>query len=359
MKLRLITLLLAASGLLAQYTPPSGGGGGGGATIPSTTNIICGDGAGNGAQCSPTLAPGAVVPTSRTVAGKALSGNITIACSDLSNGATGCSTAAQTVSYSTVSFSTTPTFTVGANTHIQNFQITLTNNVTSSTLTTTNATSGQDIAFKICQDGTGSRTFVWPTNVINPGSIPTTLSTCGKQVFRYDGTNAVAFGPMVSDGATAGIQTASGFLTLPTAPATLGTAGPGVGVHSSVTLSTGNGTYAVVGWDTNDWDTSGGALHSTSVNTGRFTANSAGHWMMICSGSLSSNNAMFVQMRVNGTQVYGITGTTGIGFNSAQTSQLLNMANGDYVECLFDGIGGVQTISSGIAGNSAQFFKVF
>lgn len=126
-----------------------------------------------------------------------------------------------TPSYTTVSFSATPTFTVGANTNPQNFQITMTAPVTGSTLTTTSATTGQDIAFKICQDATGSRTFVWPTNVINPGSIPTTASTCGKQIFRYDGTNAVAFGPMVADGSTPGIQTPTGFLTLPTGSGTL------------------------------------------------------------------------------------------------------------------------------------------
>jgi len=261
--------------------------------------------------------------------------------------------------YTTVSFSTTPTFTVTARTSVENFQITLTGNVTSSTLTTTNATNGQDIAFKICQDGTGSRTFVWPTNVVNPGAIPTAASTCGKQVFRFDGTNAVAFSPMVTDGATPGIQTATGFLTLPTGTQTLGTAGPGVGAHSSVNLSTGNGTYAVVGWDTNDWDTSGGVLHSTSVNTGRFTANSAGKWFMTCQGSLTSNNAVFVELRVNGTTAYAGNGTTAVGFNAVQVSHLLNLASGDYVECLFNGIGGVQTVASGLGSNSVEFFKVF
>lgn len=134
-----------------------------------------------------------------------------------------CSTAAP--AYTTVSFSATPTFTVGAATNPQNFQITLTGNVTSSTLTTTSATTGQDVAFKICQDGTGSRTFAPPANLINFGSIPTTASTCGKQIFRYDGANAVAFSPMVSDGATPGINTPTGFLTLPTGSGTLATTG--------------------------------------------------------------------------------------------------------------------------------------
>ena len=123
--------------------------------------------------------------------------------------------------YTTVTFSATPTFTVTASTTVQDFQITLTGNVTSSTLNLTSATTGQDIGIKICQDGTGGRTFAWPSNVIGFGAITTTLSQCSKQIFRYDGTNAVAFGPMVNDGATPGIQTSSGFLTLPTAPDTI------------------------------------------------------------------------------------------------------------------------------------------
>ena len=66
--LRTIALCLVAVGCAAQtVSPPSGGGGGGGgATIPSTTNLIKGDGAGNGADAG--FAPAAVV---QTVAGPA------------------------------------------------------------------------------------------------------------------------------------------------------------------------------------------------------------------------------------------------------------------------------------------------
>ena len=59
--LRTIALCLVAVGCAAQtVSPPSGGGGGGGgATIPSTTNLIKGDGAGNGADAG--IAPTTVV----------------------------------------------------------------------------------------------------------------------------------------------------------------------------------------------------------------------------------------------------------------------------------------------------------
>jgi hypothetical protein len=189
----------------------------------------------NGANCTVTNSSGSTV--SFTCSQTNITGNAATAtnlasypslCSGgqfsqgLSSGSNNCGIpSSQAPSYTTVSFSSTPTFTVGSNTEPQEFQITLTGNVTSSTLTTTSATTGQTISFKICQDATGSRTFTWPSNVVNPGSIPTTASTCGKQIFVYDGTDAVAFGPMVADGSTPGIQTPTGFLTLPTGTTTI------------------------------------------------------------------------------------------------------------------------------------------
>lgn len=59
-----------------------------------------------------------------------------------------------------VSFSSTPVFDASVAT---DFEITLTANVTSSTLV--NTTAGQFITFIIHQDGTGGRTFVPPANV--------------------------------------------------------------------------------------------------------------------------------------------------------------------------------------------------
>ncbi len=94
----------------------------------------------------------------------------------------------------TVTFSATPTFDASlGNTQ----KITLTANVTSSTLS--NATAGQTINFLICQDGTGSRTFVWPTNVKGGMTIGSTLSTCSAQDFIFDGTNAYALSAGVTN----------------------------------------------------------------------------------------------------------------------------------------------------------------
>jgi hypothetical protein len=87
----------------------------------------------------------------------------------------------------TVTFSATPTFDASrGNTQ----KLTLTGNVTGSTLA--NAAAGEQINFIICQDGTGGRTFVWPTNIKGGMTIGTTASKCSAQIFVYDGTNAYA-----------------------------------------------------------------------------------------------------------------------------------------------------------------------
>jgi hypothetical protein len=87
----------------------------------------------------------------------------------------------------TVTFSATPTFDASrGNTQ----KLTLTGNVTGSTLA--NAAAGEQINFIICQDGTGGRTFVWPTNIKGGMTMGTTASKCSAQIFVYDGTNAYA-----------------------------------------------------------------------------------------------------------------------------------------------------------------------
>lgn len=87
----------------------------------------------------------------------------------------------------TVTFSSTPTF----DAKLGNTQkITLTGNVTSSTLA--NATAGEQIHFLICQDGTGNRTFAWPSNIKGGMTIGSTASMCSAQNFIFDGTNAYA-----------------------------------------------------------------------------------------------------------------------------------------------------------------------
>lgn len=98
-------------------------------------------------------------------------------------------------SLTTVAFSATPTFDAST---AASFKLTLTGNVTSSTLS--NAVAGEPISFEICQDATGSRTFVPPANVLNMGTIVSTAGVCSTQEFWFDGSNAVSAGPMQSSG---------------------------------------------------------------------------------------------------------------------------------------------------------------
>ena len=89
-----------------------------------------------------------------------------------------------------ISFSTTPTFTAALGSALQ---LTLTGNVSSSTLS--GAVAGEFILFRILEDGAGSHTFVWPTNVKGAMDIVTTANTVNQQLFYYDGTNAYAVAP--------------------------------------------------------------------------------------------------------------------------------------------------------------------
>ncbi len=99
--------------------------------------------------------------------------------------------------YTLVTYSATPTFTITSTTS-NAFEIDLTGNVTSSTLASSAA--GETLYFKICQDGTGGRTFVWPSGFTAASIIVPIASSCTKQAFFWDGTNAVPTGPATADG---------------------------------------------------------------------------------------------------------------------------------------------------------------
>lgn len=179
--LLLAAFLFGGVTLIAQTPRPSptnGGGAGGGATIPSTTSALKGDGLGNAAAVTGTTTNCVHVDgTSAACPG---------------GGGTG-----SAAGYTSVTFSATPLFTALSNT-VDAWTITLTGNVTSSTLAS--ATAGQRLGFKICQDGTGSRTFAWPTGFANAADISPTALACTKQEFFWDGTNAIPVATATSDG---------------------------------------------------------------------------------------------------------------------------------------------------------------
>jgi len=89
--------------------------------------------------------------------------------------------------FSTIPFSATPVFAGLPNTDMV-FQITLTGNVTSSTIT--GLTAGAHVTFIIIQDDAGSRTFAWPSNVQNAQTVGTSPNERDVQEFVWDGSNA-------------------------------------------------------------------------------------------------------------------------------------------------------------------------
>jgi len=90
----------------------------------------------------------------------------------------------------TTTFSATPTFDASAG---NGFKMTLTGNVTSSSVT--NPTAAQTITFVITQDSTGGRTFVWPTNFKGASAIAPDANLVSVQSFYYDGSFWRATGP--------------------------------------------------------------------------------------------------------------------------------------------------------------------
>jgi hypothetical protein len=75
--------------------------------------------------------------------------------------------------------------------------MTLTGNVSSSLFI--NGLIGPSIiVFRIVQDGTGGRTFAWPANVRNGGSINSAASSISMQMFAVDVDGSLdAVGPMM------------------------------------------------------------------------------------------------------------------------------------------------------------------
>lgn len=93
----------------------------------------------------------------------------------------------------TVTFSNSPTFDASQG---NSFKITLTGNVTSSTLS--NAIAGQFITFEIIQDSSGNHTFIWPANVVGGINFADSVLNANAviiQTFYFDGTNAYAIAP--------------------------------------------------------------------------------------------------------------------------------------------------------------------
>ena len=90
-------------------------------------------------------------------------------------------TGRQVSGYSDMAFNATLNFDVATN---NTFKITLTGNVTSSSMSGVGASGGGEVVrFIICQDATGNRTFTWPTTLYNAPTIHTTANECKIYLF--------------------------------------------------------------------------------------------------------------------------------------------------------------------------------
>jgi len=174
----------------------------------------------------------------------------------------------------TVTFSATPIFDAST---ASTFKLTLTGNVTSSTLA--NAVAGEPLAFEICQDATGGRTFVPPANVQGWLPIATAANACSLEVFYFDGTNAQ---PDLLAG-LAGDVTSSPGSTATTVAKIQGTA-----------VSTPTGTGAVVLATSPTLATPNiGAATATSINKIAITAPATSATLTIANGkTLTANNTL-------------------------------------------------------------------
>lgn len=93
----------------------------------------------------------------------------------------------------TIGFSATPVFNAA---NASSFKITLTGNVTSSSFAN-GLSGGTVVVFRIVQDGTGGRTFVWPANVRNAGLVGSAPNQRSVQIFALDSDGSLdAIGPL-------------------------------------------------------------------------------------------------------------------------------------------------------------------
>lgn len=136
--------------------------------------------------------------------------------------------------FASVTYSTTPVFNLANGNALA---ITLTGNVSSSTLT--NIKAGVAVLLRFCQDSSGSHTVVLPTNLLNVGTVYATASTCTNYFgWAFDTSNVYVISSVVTGATGSAIVFAgssSGSTVLQPAAAAAGT----------ITLPAISGTHAL------------------------------------------------------------------------------------------------------------------
>lgn len=127
----------------------------------------------------------------------------------------------------------------------------------------------------------------------------------------------------------------------------------GARATNSGNVAIGSSAWTAITFDTNDWDT--GGIHSTSVNTSRFTIPRAGKYVI--SGTYviaaSTTGSRYIAIAVNGTRKLNVPqkpDKSADGTNDGHTlSDILNLNAGDYVELMVfqDSGGSLNVIANG------------
>jgi hypothetical protein len=184
------------------------------------------------------------------------------------------------------------------------FEMTLTGNVTSSTLA--NVQPGQWLAFIICQGGSGGPwTFAWPSNVFGGGTIGAVGGNCSTQTFYASGSNAWAVSPMMNN-----LSTGTPGLSSPSASGTIAyfngawtngdclQAGgsPGLISVTSGACGTGGGGVSPGGTDTAVQFNNSGAFGGDAAN---FFYNSSTHNLTITGALATAANSFALSQLVN------------------------------------------------------------
>lgn len=112
------------------------------------------------------------------------------------------SSGGSSANYAPVGFSANPNFLVASSTSPQTFGMTLTGNVTSSTLDTTNATPGQQLIWIYTQDTSGGRTVSHPANLLHACTVSGTPNVRTMITAVFDGSNAYTVDCTADDAAT-------------------------------------------------------------------------------------------------------------------------------------------------------------
>jgi hypothetical protein len=152
----------------------------------------------------------------------------------------------------------------------QLFEITLTGNTTANPISAVGITPPATVYWELIQDSGGSHSWTWPSNSRGGCTIASAANAVTVQAFVWDGTNAQAIGPCVTNNgpnintgtitATGSITTAQQFIS------TLATGTPPIVVASTTQVANLN-VSQLEGFT---WEVPG-TIGSTTPNTGAFS----------------------------------------------------------------------------------------